>query len=210
MKKIIFTIILSTCIASLGLAQLELKPAIGFNSARFDSNPRFADGPNGLDSLVADGRAGYQVGASLAIGRNLFVEPGIFYNKMNQSFTPTNTENEKPEFTFNASYLRIPVNFGWRFIGNSSSLAAIRIFLGPSMFIPLKVKENSYPLVKEDLKSPKFDLSIGAGLNIWLLFLDVSYGWGLTPEFKNDAIEAKMQALYVNAGFRFKLKSDEE
>jgi hypothetical protein len=129
---------------------------------------------------------------------------------MNQSFTPTNTENEKPEFTYSTSYLRIPVNFGWRFFGNSSSLAAIRIFLGPSMFIPLKVKENSYPLVKEDLISPKFDISIGAGLNIWLLFLDVSYGWGLTPEFTDDAIEAKMQALYVNAGFRFKLISDEE
>lgn len=207
-KTIIFTLLLSSLVFT-SLAQLELKPAIGFNSARFDSNPRFSDGPNGLDSLVADGRIGYQVGASLAIGRNLYIEPGVFYNKMNQSFTPTNTENEKPEFTFNTSYLRIPVNLGWRFFGNSSSLAAIRIFLGPSMFIPLKVKENSYPLVKEDLIRPQFDISIGAGLNIWLLFLDVSYGWGLTPQFKDDAIEAKMQALYVNAGFRFKLKNEE-
>ena len=208
MKKVlVFTILLSSLV-TFTFAQLDLKPAIGFNVSRFDSDPRFEDGPNGLDSLVADGRAGYQVGASLAIGRNLYIEPGVFYHSMNQSFTPSFTEES--EFKLNVSYLRIPVNFGWRFFGSSSSFAAIRIFLGPSMFIPLKVKENGYPLVKEDLDSPQIDFSVGAGLNIWLLFLDVSYGWGLTPMFKDDPIEAKMQSLYVNLGFRFKLKQDEE
>ena len=209
MKKIFLVLVLSIGLASLGFAQLELKPAIGFNSSRFDSNPVFANDPK--DSLVADGRVGYQIGASLAIGRKIYVEPGIFYNKMNQSFTPTNTEEDiKEEFTYNASYIRIPVNFGWQFIGSNKSFAGLRIYLGPSMFIPLNVKENSYPLVKDDLKSPQFDFSAGAGLNIWLLFLDVSYGWGLTPQFKDDYIEAKMQSFYANVGFRFKLKKDEE
>lgn len=208
MKKILVFVILLSSFVTLSFAQLDLKPAIGFNSARFDSNPRFNDGPNGSDSLIADGRAGFQVGASLAIGRYLYIEPGIFYNNMNQSFTPSFTE--EPEFKYSVSYLRVPVNFGWRFIGKSSSFAALRIFLGPSMFIPLKVKENSYPLVKGDMKSPQVDFSVGAGLNIWLLFLDVSYGWGLTPIFKDDPIEAKMQSLYVNLGFRFKLKQEME
>jgi len=204
-KIIIFTLILSS-IASVSLAQLELKPAIGFNVARFDSDPRF---DSKQDSLVGDARVGYQIGASLAIGRKMYVEPGIFYNRMNQSFTPTNIDNLKTEFTFNANYIRIPVNFGFQFIGNSESFAGLRIYLGPSMLIPMSVKDNSYPIVKSDLQSPQFDIAAGAGLNIWLLFLDVSYGWGLTPQFKDDSIEAKMQALYVNAGFRFKLKSDE-
>jgi hypothetical protein len=207
MKKIIILILLLSSIISVSYSQLELKPAIGINVARFDSDPRF---DSKQDSLVGDARAGYQIGASLAIGRKMYVEPGIFYNKMNQSFTPTNTENEKTAFTFEASYIRIPVNFGFQLIGRSQSLAGLRIYLGPSMFIPLNVKDNSYPLVKADVKSPQFDIAAGAGLNIWLLFLDVSYGWGLTPQFKDDAIEAKMQALYVNAGFRFKLKNDEE
>lgn len=129
---------------------------------------------------------------------------------MNQSFTPTNIDNLKTEFTFSGNYIRIPVNFGFLFIGHSQSLVGVRIYLGPSIFIPLSVKDNSYPLTKEDLQSPQFDIAAGAGLNIWLLFLDISYGWGLTPQFKDDSIEAKMQALYVNVGFRFKLKSDEE
>ena len=206
MKNIIFTFILLTSLASLSLAQLELKPAIGINVARFDSDPRF---DSKQDSLVSGSRAGYQIGASLAIGRKMYVEPGIFYNRMNQSFTPTNIDNLKTEFTFNANYIRIPVNFGFQFIGNSQSFAGLRIYLGPSMLIPLSVKDNSYPIVKSDLQSPQFDIAAGAGLNIWLLFLDISYGWGLTPQFKDDSIEAKMQALYVNAGFRFKLKSDE-
>jgi hypothetical protein len=206
MKKIlIFTLLLSSCV-SISLAQLELKPAFGINVASFKSNPRF-DSKN--DSLVAGSKAGYQIGASLAIGRKLYVEPGIFFTGMNQTFTPTNIENEKSEFTFSPSYLRIPVNFGFQFIGSTNSIAGLRIYLGPSMMIPLNVKENSYPLVKEDLKSPQFDFSVGAGLNVWLIFLDVSYGWGLTPQFKDDSIEAKMQAFYANIGFRFKLKNEE-
>ena len=208
MKKNLFISFLFGIIAVTAFAQLELKPAIGFNAARFDSNPVFEVKD---DSLVTSGKAGYQVGASLAIGRKLYVEPGIFYTKLTQDMQPTNMEimEKTPEFTYNAGYIRIPVNFGFQFIGQNTSFAGLRIFLGPSMFIPVGVKENDYPLVKEDVKSPQFDISVGAGLNVWFIFLDVSYGWGLTPQYKDDPIEAKMQAFYANLGFRFKLISDE-
>ncbi len=203
-KNIIYTFLLS--LASIAaFSQLELKPAIGFNLARFDSNPVFEVQD---DSIVTQGKAGYQVGASLLFGRKLYIEPGVFYTRLAQDMSPTNIE--KSQFTYSASYIRVPVNFGFQFIGSTNSFAGLRIFLGPSMFIPLGIKENDYPLVKEDVNSPQFDISAGAGLNIWFLFLDVSYGWGLTPQYTDDPIEAKMQSLYVNAGFRFKLKSDEE
>lgn len=205
MKKIILSI-LSIALSLSAFSQIELKPAIGFNVARFDSNPVLTIG-NITDSLISSSRAGYQFGASLAVGRKLYVEPGIFYTKLVQNFTPDNPE--RPEFAYSANYLRIPVQFGFQFIGHTTSFAGLKIFLGPSMLIPLSVKENDYGIVKDDLKSPQFDFAAGAGLNIWLLFLDVSYGWGLTPQYKVDPIEAKMQAFYANLGFRFKLKSDD-
>jgi hypothetical protein len=206
MKKNFFITATFILLALAATAQLELKPAIGFNVAKFDSNPVFEAHD---DSISTDGRAGYQFGASLIIGRKLYVEPGIFYTRLSQSMTPTNFE-EKPEFTYKADFVRIPVNFGFQFIGSTSSLAGLKIFLGPSMLIPVGVKENDYPLVKEDVVSPQFDISVGAGLNVWFLFLDLSYGWGLTPQFADDPIEAKMQAFYANLGFRFKLKSDDD
>ena len=203
-KNIIITFFLGL-LASASFSQLELKPAIGFNVARFDSNPLFEVQD---DSIVTQGKAGYQVGASLLIGRKLYVEPGVFYTRLAQDMSPTNIE--KSQFTYSASYIRVPVNFGFQFIGSTNSFAGLRIFLGPSIFIPLGIKENDYPLVKDDVNSPQFDISAGAGLNIWFLFLDVSYGWGLTPQYTDDPIEAKMQSFYANLGFRFKLKSDEE
>ena len=203
-NNLIFTCLLS-CLTLAGFSQLDLKPAVGFNFARFDSDPVMAANS---DSLVANGKAGYQFGASLAIGRKLYVEPGVFYTKRIQNFNPTDVEKE--EFVYSASYIRIPVNFGFQFIGTTTSLAGLKIYLGPSMFIPVGIKENEYPIASKDVTSPQFDISVGAGLNIWLLFLDVSYGWDLTAQFVDDPIEAKMQALYMNLGFRFKLKSDEE
>ena len=203
-KNTIFTILLSLATIA-AFSQLDLKPAIGINASRFDDDPIMDDGK---DSLQAGSRAGYQIGASLEIGNKIYIEPGIFYNKINQSFTPT--DFEKSDFDFNAGSIRVPVYLGWRFFGNTRSLAGFRIFIGPSLYIPLSVKENSYPVGKDDLKSPQFDFSAGAGLNIWHLFLDVSYGWGLTPMFKDDPIESEMQSFYANLGFRFKLKKDEE
>ncbi len=196
----IFAIILSTS----AFSQLELKPAIGFNLSRFDSNPVF---PASADSLISDSRAGYQFGASLAFGRKLYLEPGIFYTRLSQEFTPGDAADSS--FAYGVNYLRIPVNVGLQFIGSSESFASLRIFLGPSLMIPLSVKDNDFGIVKEDLKSPQFDISVGAGLNIWFLFLDVSYGWGLTQQYDDDPIGAKAQAFYANAGFRFKLKSEE-
>lgn len=195
--KNIFLSILAIALSLSAFSQMELKPAIGFNSSRFDSNP---------DSLVASSRAGYQVGASLAMGQKIYIEPGLFYTRLNQQFLPADSLGT--EFTYNTGYIRVPVNLGLLFIGNSESLASLRIFLGPSMFIPLSVRENTYNLVKDDVKSPQFDFNVGAGLNLWFLFLDVSYGWGLTPQFKEDPIGAKMQAFYASAGFRFKLNRE--
>jgi hypothetical protein len=203
-KNIIFTLLFLIATTA-GFSQIELKPAIGLTVASFDSNPVFEVED---DSIVTNGKAGYQFGASLAIGRKLYVEPGIFYTKLTQDMNPTNVE--KSDFTYSAAFVRIPVNFGFQFIGSTTSFAGLKIFLGPSVLIPVGIKENDYPLSKEDVRSPQFDIAAGAGLNIWFIFLDVSYGWGLTPQYNDDPIEAKMQAFYANLGFRFKLKSDEE
>jgi hypothetical protein len=202
-KNIIYTLFLSFTALS-GFSQLELKPAIGLTVASFDSNPVF----NNDDTITTNSKVGYQFGASLAIGRKLYVEPGIFYTRLSQEMNPANLE--KSDFTYSAGFVRIPVNFGFQFIGSTTSFAGLKIFLGPSMLIPVGIKENDYPIVKGDVKSPQFDIAAGAGLNIWFIFLDVSYGWGLTPQFADDPIEAKMKAFYANLGFRFKLKSDEE
>lgn len=203
-KNIIFTLILALTLTA-GYSQLDLKPSVGLTVAKFDSNPVFEAED---DSLVTNGKVGYQFGASLCIGRKLYVEPGVFYTKLTQDMTPTNVE--KSEFTYSAGFVRIPVNFGFQFIGSTTSFAGLKIFLGPSMLIPVGIKENDYTLAKEDVTSPQFDIAAGAGINVWFIFLDISYGWGLTPQFVDDPIEAKMQSLYVNLGFRFKLKSDEE
>jgi hypothetical protein len=203
-KNIIFTLLLLLA-ATAGFSQLDLKPSIGMTVAKFDSNPVFEAQD---DSLATNGKVGYQVGASLAIGRKLYVEPGVFYTRLTQDMNPTNIE--KTDFTYSAGFVRIPVNFGFQFIGSTTSFAGLKIFLGPSVLIPVGIKENDYPVTKEDVTSPQFDIAAGAGINVWFIFLDISYGWGFTPQFVDDPIEAKMQSLYVNLGFRFKLKSDEE
>lgn len=202
-KNILFSLILLLSLTA-GYAQLELKPAIGLTVASFDSNPLFE---MQQDSLITNSKFGYQFGASLAIGRKLYVEPGIFYTRLNQRMDPAYTDSA--DFTYSAGFVRIPVNFGFQFIGSNTSFAGLRIFIGPSLLIPTGIMENDYPIVKEDVSSPQFDISVGAGLNIWFIFLDVSYGWGLTPQYVDDPIEAKMQSFYANLGFRFKLKSDE-
>ena len=59
------------------MAQVELKPAIGFNITDVSKDPA---------SGKAKGQAGFQFGASVLIGDKFYVDPGIFCAKKSTQF----------------------------------------------------------------------------------------------------------------------------
>jgi hypothetical protein len=87
-------------------------------------------------------------------------------------------------------------------LGNEKSTLSLRGFGGASAFFITNVSDN---IDNADINKTNFGVFAGAGLDIWKLFLDVSYEWSLTNLQDNvSAIEVgKTNSLYLNAGFRF-------
>ena len=191
MKK--FTLILIVLFMAIAAySQVELKPAIGINVTNVSKDP---------DTGNSKGQVGYQVGASVLIGKKFYVDPGIFYVKKSTQFVEEGTTPQ--ELKLNMSGIRIPVAVGYHLFGNEESLAALRILGGGSAFFMTSVDAEGAN--KEDFKSPSWGLFAGAGLDIWILFLDVKYEWSLTDVSSITQFDVgKYRSFYSNLGVRIK------
>ena len=191
MKKITLSLIFFLfAFASFG--QVELKPAIGINVTNVSKDP---------DSGSTKGQVGYQVGASVLIGEKFYVEPGIFYVRKSTQFVE---EGSSPnELQLDMSGIRIPVAVGYHLLGNEESLAALRILGGGSAFFVTGVDAEGAS--KDDFKSPTWGLFAGAGLDLWIFFLDVKYEWSLTDVSSiTDFDVGKYRSFYSNLGVRIR------
>jgi hypothetical protein len=107
-----------------------------------------------------------------------------------------------PDFdqTLDLKGLRVPVAVGINLLGNQKSTVTLHGFGGLSAFFVMD--DNYNPNL--DLNKTNWGVFAGAGLDIWKIFVDVSYEWSLS-ELSSDADIGATRSLYVNAGFRFNL-----
>jgi hypothetical protein len=171
-------------------AQTTLKPHVGLN---------FTD--ISVTGGEASGKAGFLAGVSVAFGKKIYFEPGLQYVVKSSEITSTGS-NPTWDPNTSLSGFRIPVALGINLLGNEKSMLSLRGFGGASAFYITNTSEN---LDNADINKTNFGVFAGAGLDVWKLFLDVSYEWSLTNLQENvSAIEVgKTNSLYLNAGFRF-------
>lgn len=189
MRRIIFSMLV-LAIAATANAQVTLKPHIGLNIT--DMSVSGGD---------ASGKAGFLAGLSVAFGKKIYFEPGLQYVVKSSEITSSSAPSTWDPNT-SLSGFRIPVAVGINLLGNEKSTLSLRGFGGASAFFITDVSDN---IDNADINKTNFGVFAGAGLDIWKLFLDVSYEWSLTNLQENvSAIEVgKTNSLYLNAGFRF-------
>ena len=171
-------------IASL-FAQVEIKGLGGLNFATFH---------NSGDAEVS-AKAGYQFGAGVLIGNKFYVEPGIQF----VSSTKTITENST-SFDFSQSFVKIPVYAGYHLLGSEDSPFALRIFAGPTMSIPGKIKKGEDQIDKDRVKSAIWAVDGGLGFDFFFLFVEANYEYSFNDYFVDDISNAKHGAFIINAG----------
>lgn len=189
MKKFLFAA--SLFLAGLvGLqAQTQIKPGIGVNMTNITGE--------GTD---ASGQVGWQIGGSVAFGEKFYVEPGLFYQTSSVEYF---TSASSPVTDLTYSGLRIPVAVGLDVLGNADSFAGLRVFGGASGLIVTGTSSEFYD--KDEIESPQWGVFAGAGLDIAIFYLDLSYQWSLSNVQKDiDQIDlGKSKGIFVTAGLRF-------
>lgn len=195
MKKLFFTLALIVGVAVISQAQLEIKPTFGLNFSRLSDDP---------EGFTQKARVGYQFGGTVEVGKKLYLEPGIFWVKMGSELTGSDTINYS--YNTDISAIRIPVFVGYQIIGgDKENIFGLRVFGGPTLSWITKIQSDGNKLNKDDFNSLLWGVDAGVGIDIWLVFIDAGYEWGLNQVFKDDPNKAKNKAFWINIGMRFRL-----
>jgi hypothetical protein len=192
MKILIGLGILLLSTAYITHAQIAIKPAVGFNLTDFSKNPE-----NGKFKS----KVGYQVGGSVAFGKKVYIEPGLFYVRKSTKFADESTAPQN--INYDISGILIPVSVGAAFIGNQNSIFGLRGFAGASAFLMTTIKD----LDRHDFKTANWGAFAGLGVDIAFLFVDAKYEWSLT-NLQKDVTQVnvgKSRSIFVNAGIRIPL-----
>lgn len=192
MKKNFFVLTALILASFMVRAQVSLKPAVGINFTDFSKDP----GSGEFKSKV-----GWQIGGSVAFGKKVYIEPGLFYGKKSSEYQTSGGSSSNIDFDL--SGIRIPVAVGFNLLGTDKSTVGLRAFGGASAFILTSVKD----LDKDDFKSATWGVFAGAGLDFTMFFLEASYEWSLTDisdDISNIDV-GKTRSIFVQAGIRIAL-----
>ncbi|UZD21511.1 PorT family protein [Algoriphagus halophytocola] len=189
MKNLLITLLLLLVFGTSLQAQ-NFKPGAGVN---FTNMTQADDG--------VSGQAGWQVGASIAFGEKLYFEPGVFYMGKSAEFKDSD-DLTSDDLKANLNGIRVPVAVGLNVLGRDSSTLALRVFGGGSGFFLTSVGDD---FDKDDFNSTNWGVFAGAGVDIAIFFVDMSYEWSVTNlENDLDGIDlGKTNGFFITAGLRF-------
>lgn len=221
MKNVIFLILATVAMTGWCDAQ-ELKLGLGLAATDFSK----------IDGGDSKGKVGGQFGGSIVFGDKFYFEPGIYYVTKSTELTFDSSgdliDNGNTDAAASAGFtksvrlpiasnatltdedveakikgIRVPVAVGLGVLGNNESLANVRVFGGASGFF---VTGTSDDIDKDSIEKTSWGVFAGAGVDVWILFLDLSYEWSLTDVSKDvQAIDVgKQRSFYANAGIRLK------
>jgi hypothetical protein len=171
-------------------AQVTLKPHVGLNLTNVT-----------VTGTDASGQAGALAGLSVAFGKKIYFEPGLQYVAKSTDIS----SSTNPSFPDNLSLkgLRVPLALGINLLGSEKSTLTLHGFGGLSGFFIMSDNTPS----NIDLNKANWGLFAGAGIDIWKIFVDVSYEWSLS-ELSTNVSNAQIGAtrsLFINGGLRINL-----
>ena len=173
-------------------AQFSIRPQIGYNSSSFTDN---------FNNVTIDKDGGFQFGIDVQIGRQFYIQPGIFWESANNNLRDMVSSSSS---TFQVDRLKVPVLFGYKFLGpDVAGLVDARIFTGPhaAFVMDRNIKEESL-LRKNDFQNAVYGWNVGVGFDVAILFVDAGYSFGLSKVFKNLEPDTRNNMFYANVGLR--------
>jgi len=200
--KFVFSLLI--CAASVGTLQAqEIRLGGGYSGSKVD-----ADGSDNWK-----GRAGYQYGIDLLLGKRFFIKPGIYMQIRNLDYTTVGIGQDgvsngiTTETRYTSKALRIPLMGGIRLIDPTDETDFnVYVTGGPTALIGLSTNTDGNSL-SFTTRSTQWYLGFGAGAEYRFLFLDAGYDVGMTNMFNGDGINTnpRINNSYITAGLRFVL-----
>lgn len=199
--KLIFAFILLALTNS--YAQVAFNPQIGLAISTL----------NNLEKNTSNkAKVGWQAGADFRIGRQLYLQPGIFASQTSTVYVSDNGTSQESKLERTDVKLKVLAGFN---LLNSDD-AKLRINIGPTynFLIASKAKNDNLDdvtlgQIEDNFNNGLFNMDAGLGIDFWKLTLEGGYSLGLSKAFKDDVdaqaeyIKSKVKygTFYFNVGF---------
>lgn len=175
--------------APLTAQTFEIIPQIGLTLTDYSGS--------GVNASVG---AGFTAGGKVRFGRTFYVDGGFFWSWAGASVD----EGTLTSQSFYIGSIQTPVTVGYRIL--RASVVALRIFAGVVPSFVTSVSDTDLGIEKSDLNSTLWSGKFGAGVDILILAVDISYQPGFTDIFSNPDPgdpEVKQNSWLIEAGLRF-------
>jgi hypothetical protein len=192
MKKLILTLLL---VAATGAAnaQVHFNPIVGVNTFFLSTDP---------PSATSDVTAGWTIGLNLRTDGLVFFQPGIHYMSMHNG-VQFDVSGGGAQYRDDISMLRIPLLAGVGF-------GPLNIHGGISPSIMLSATDHNTGADKMDVyNSFQAAFTVGGGIQILLLTLDVDLDFGITNVYSKPetvygtTYDGTLSGVRVNLGLMF-------
>jgi hypothetical protein len=159
-------------------SQVEIRPFLGMNFSNVSDSP---------DGTSTQAKIGSQIGASLMIGNRFHLNPGIAYFSRSTEYSSSGNVNVDQT----VEGVTIPLLVGYRFVDPTTEpFLNFRIQAGPSLMFLTKTEYSDGEINDAvDWNDSQWGAQVGAGLDVSIFFLDVTYEFGLTNT--NDGLKEK-------------------
>lgn len=174
---------------------------------------RLSGGYNGSNVAEAgrerwSGRAGYQFGADLVLGRQWFIKPGVHLLVRNLNYTYAGVADvPAQEYRYTSRSLAVPLMLGVNLIDPAND-PALNIYAlgGPTAVFNLDADLDNDQLQVET-SSAQWYLGFGGGLSLGFLFVEGGYNVAMSNVFDGEAFDTnpRVNNAYAIAGLRLRL-----
>lgn len=177
---------------------------------------RLSSGYNGSNVQEAGnsgwtGRGGYQFGADLLLGRQLFLRTGLalVVRDLQYSYYPAGDMGLPSELSDDFRYtdrsLRVPAQIGLHLLDPDDG-PGFNVYgvAGPSLLYVLD-SELSDDALTVDTRNAQWFMGFGLGATLGFLFVEGGYEVALTDQLGMDPNGTRVNRYYIQAGIRLQL-----
>jgi len=191
-KLLLFPIALLTSFLSFSGGTIAIKPNIGIGITKFSED---------YEEVKSEATLGTEFGIDVLVGRKLYFQTGIRYIK--DSYQVNGSINSLDDLSTKVHNvgIKVPLHLGLYLVDiEATNLIKARIFTGPSFKATTSINNEGDDFLDQSKYSDiTWGYQVGLGLDIWKMFLDAGYEFGLNEMIKSTSI--KSNGAYITTGF---------
>ena len=195
MKKthLLVTLLFSSFFVLAG-GNLVIKPSLGIGVTKFSED---------IEGVKNEATLGTEFGVDLLIGRKVYFQTGLRY--IRDSYQVSGKINSIDDFSTKVHNfgLKVPMYVGLYLMDiEATNLVKVRLFTGPSFKATTSVNDEGDDFLDESKYSNvTWGYQVGLGIDVWKMFLDAGYEFGLNEMVSVQDASIKSNGAYITTGF---------